>query len=211
MEKQKKAKNKVVASADNQTVLMDSELEQEDEKSDEDGQQLHCPSNVVVVRDGGKVLVPVSSLKSTEKEATDSNDFAVATRLCSKDKEVRKSQKAKGGKQPALAAVQKGTPGAVATKSPSNNTLTATSGQKRTSPRRSSSGKKTPPSKSSSEKKMTPSKSSIVKKTTPSKTSTEKSLPKAKVVVLLQIVLRKKRKEWSSVGNTSSNLPRRRK
>jgi hypothetical protein len=58
-----------VASADNQTVLMDSELEHEDEKSIEAGQQLHRPSNIVVVRDGGKVLVPVSSLKSTGNES----------------------------------------------------------------------------------------------------------------------------------------------
>jgi hypothetical protein len=34
-------KNKVVASADNQTVVIDSELEQQEEKSDEDGQQEH--------------------------------------------------------------------------------------------------------------------------------------------------------------------------
>ncbi len=204
MEKQKKAKNKVVASADNQTVLMDTELEQEDEKSDEDGQQLHRPSNIVVVRDGGKVLVPVSSLKSTEKEATDSNDFAMATRLRSKDKEVRKSQKAKGGKQPALAAVQKGTPGAAATKSPNNNTPTATSGQKRTSPRRSSSGKKTPPSTAPSATKKTPSKSSSAQKSTPSNTSTGKRSTQSKSSGVSVSRASKKRKERSSDDNRSS-------
>jgi hypothetical protein len=81
---------------------------------------------VVVVRDGGKVLVPVSSLKSTEKEATDSNEFAVATHIRSKDKKAKMSQMANHGKQPALAAVgQKGTPTAAAPEVAMNNTPNA--------------------------------------------------------------------------------------
>jgi hypothetical protein len=101
----KKAKKKVVVPADNQTVVIDSEVEQEEKKSDEDGPKEQHPSNLVVVRDGGKVLVPFSSLKSIKMEATDINEFAVAARLRSKDKKAKTSQKAKGGKQPALAAV----------------------------------------------------------------------------------------------------------
>ncbi len=45
-----------------------------------------------MVRDGSKDLVPFSSLKSTEKEATDINEFALATRPHSKDKKAKKSK-----------------------------------------------------------------------------------------------------------------------
>jgi hypothetical protein len=208
VEKQKKTKNTVMASADNQTVLLDSELEQEDEKSDEEGQQLHRPSNVVVVRDGGKVLVPVSSLKSTEKKATDIDDFAVATRLRSKDKEVQKSQKAKGGKQPAVAAVQKGTPGAAAPKSPKNNTPTATSGQTRTSPRKSSSGKRLLLQQLLAQLKRLLLKVLEHRRVLPQILPLEKGLHKAKIAVLLQVVLRRKGRERLQM---IISLPRRRK
>ncbi len=150
-------------------------------------------------------MVPVSSLKSTEKEVTDCNEFAVATHIRSKDKKAKTLQMANCGKQPALAAVgQKGTPTAAAPEVAMNNTPSATSGYKRSSPRRISSGKKTPPSKSSSGKKMTPTKSSSATKTTPSKTSTRKKSTQSKSSGASVNCASKKRKEWSSDGNTTS-------
>jgi hypothetical protein len=47
--------NKTVAPADNQTVEIASEVEHENEESNEEGGKQQYPSNVVVVRDGGKV------------------------------------------------------------------------------------------------------------------------------------------------------------
>jgi hypothetical protein len=53
------------------------------------------PSNVVAVRDGGKVWVPLSSLQSDEIKSLDNNDSAVANHLCRKDKMTEKSQNTK--------------------------------------------------------------------------------------------------------------------
>ncbi len=85
---------KVVDPADNRTMVIASEVEHEEEKSDDDGPQEQCPS-VAVVRDGGKVLVPFSSLKSAEEEATDINESAVATHLCSKAKKPKSHKRLK--------------------------------------------------------------------------------------------------------------------
>ncbi len=131
----------IVAPADNQTMLPVSEEEDVEENSDEAGTQQKHPSNVVVVRDGGKVLVPLLSIQSNEKESSGINDSAVATHLHIKDKTVNQSQMAKGNKQPVLAAAaQKGIPSAAAAQAAKKNTQTATSGQKRSSPSRSSHG-----------------------------------------------------------------------
>ncbi len=79
------------------------------------------PSTVVLVRNGGKALVPVFSLYSNEEECAEvvtkvtSNqiDFAVATKLCSKGQTSKKRQKAKRGKYPVeTETAKKGTPDA---------------------------------------------------------------------------------------------------
>jgi hypothetical protein len=93
-----------------------------------------------VVRDGGKVLVPLSSLHSDKIESSDKNDSAVANFLCSKGKMAEMSQNTKK-KKPAIApTAQKGTPRAAALEAANNKIPTATSGQKRSIPRKTSSG-----------------------------------------------------------------------
>ncbi len=73
--------NAVVAPANNQTMVLPNELEHEEEKSDGEGEQQQPPSNVVVVRDGdgGKVLVPLSSLQSDGNESSDKSNFTLVT------------------------------------------------------------------------------------------------------------------------------------
>jgi hypothetical protein len=61
----------LVAPADNQTMVPPSELEHDEEKIEEEEMQEQHPSNVVVVKNGGKILVPVSSLLSNEEECSE--------------------------------------------------------------------------------------------------------------------------------------------
>jgi hypothetical protein len=60
-----------------------------------DDASIKHPSYVVVVRDGGKVLVPFSVLQSDEQEFSGNNTSVVATHLCSKDKASKQSQSGK--------------------------------------------------------------------------------------------------------------------
>ncbi len=150
-----------MAPAGNQTMVPPSKLEHDEEKSGEEETQEQHPSKVVGVRDGGKVLVLVSSFHSNEEECTEvviknQKDSVVATQLCSKYKTIKKSQKAKCGKQHVVAAAaQKCTPKPLEAEAAKKGTPNATSGQKRSSPTKTSNGKKATFTKSSSGKKTT--------------------------------------------------------